>query len=602
MIRREIADLLPRLARQYPFVSVTGPRQSGKTTLCKAVFATSGFNYVSLDAFDVRDRAEHDPRGFLRDLGTPAIIDEVQHVPPLFSYLKESADSSGANGQYVLTGSESFALNDAIAESLAGRVAQLRLLPFSLEERRIAGGDDTFPDIAYGGFYPRILDQQLEPRQALADYFETYIERDLRRMGGVGDLSAFRQFAALCAGRVGSMLDLTSVGDDVGVSRTTIRNWLGVLERSYIVFLLQPFHANIRKRLVKTPKIYFYDVGLASHLLGIQESGQVATHPLRGQLFENIVVAETVKHCWNRGHQPRLSFYRESGGLECDLFYETGRGINAIEAKSGATVASNWMRPLGRVAATVPAVTAQTIVYGGDQSLSRSDAEIVPLNKLAAALGRFDTDSAVLVSSEGAPVVGAVVLALFPNGTRRSATTDPGGVARLELHSEDLPMTVFVAGSDLGAFVSTDWIPAAGALRAELTPLIGGGSAIFEDETGYLPDIEGRLNPILDEQGRTYLYTTNVAVNGSLSSGAVPFTIGGKTLRLEDASGNNCDLRIVAMCGQSSLLEYQAPAEAVVAALARPGTDAQRLAGGEYARDTVLVTESIPDVLSPEEP
>ncbi|MCY3962217.1 MAG: DUF4143 domain-containing protein [bacterium] len=561
MILREIAGLLPKLFRQYPFVSVTGPRQSGKTTLCKAVFTDPGVKYVSLDGLDVRDRAEDDPRGFLRDIGTPAIIDEVQHVPSLFPYLKESADSSGANGQYVLSGSENFALNEAVSESLAGRVAQLRLLPFSLEERRRAGGAASFPDIAYGGFYPRIVDQQLEPRQALADYFETYVERDVRRMGGVGDLPAFRQFAALCAGRVGSLLDFTSIGDDVGVSRTTVRNWLAVLERSYIVFLLQPFHANMRKRLVKTPKIYFYDVGLASYLLGIQEADQIATHPLRGQLFENIVVAEAVKHCWNNGRQPRLSFYRESGGLECDLFYESGRGINAIEAKSGATVASSWMRPLSRVAATVSAITERTVVYGGNQAQSRSDVEVVPLSRFPAALRRFDTESAVLVVCEGAPVVGAAVLALFPNGTRRAAATDPGGVARLELHSDDQPMTVFIAGPGLGAHISTDWIPASGALRADLEPLGEGGSVIFEDQTGNLPGIEGRLNPVLDEQGRTYLYTTNIAVNGNLSSGAVHFAIGGEPLRLEDANGKRYDLCVVAMRGQSSLLEYRTPVE-----------------------------------------
>lgn len=562
MIQRQIADLLPKLFRQYPFVSVTGPRQSGKTTLCKAVFAAPEVNYVSLDALDVRDRAENDPRGFLSYLGTPAIIDEVQHVPALFSYLKELADASGANGQYVLSGSENFALNEAVSESLAGRVAQLRLLPFSLEERRDAGGADSFPDIAYGGFYPRIVDQRLEPRQALADYFETYIERDVRRMGGVGDLSAFRRFAALCAGRVGSLLDFTSLGDDVGVSRTTIRNWLALLERSYIVFLLEPFHANIRKRLVKSPKLYFYDVGLASHLLGIQEVGQIATHPLRGQLFENIVVAETVKHCWNRGWQPRLSFYRESSGLECDLFYESGRGINAIEAKSGATVASNWMRRLGRVAATIPAITAQTVVYGGDSAHSRSEIDVVTLSGYPSTLKRFDAESVVLVACEGVPVAGVFVLALFPNGTRLGATTDNGGVARLELHSEDLPMTVFVAGAGFGASESTGWIPAKGALRVELARLAAGGSAILEDQAGYLPVIEGRLNPILDGQGRTYMYTTNIAVNGSLSSDPVDFTVGDELLRLEDVHGKRCDLRVVAMCGQSSLLEYKVPAEA----------------------------------------
>ncbi|WP_420446323.1 ATP-binding protein [Candidatus Poriferisodalis sp.] len=394
MIQREIAPLLPRLFRQYPFVSVTGPRQSGKTTLCKSVFATSGVEYISLDALDIRERAKHDPRGFLRDLGTPAVIDEVQHVPSLFSYLKEAADASGANGLYVLTGSENFALNEAVSESLAGRVAQLRLLPFSLEERRTAGGGGSFSDIAYGGFYPRIIDQQLEPHQALADYVDTYVERDVRRMGGVGDLSAFRQFVALCAGRVGTLLDMTSLGNDVGVSRTTIRNWLTVLERSYIAFLLPPFHANVRKRLVKSPKIYFYDVGLASHLVGLQEAGQVTTHPLRGQLFENIVVAETVKHCYNRGRRPRLSFYRDSNKLECDLLYETGRGINAIEAKSGATVASDWLRPLDRVARTVPGVAAQTVVYGGQQSQSRTEVDIVTLDQFPAALARFDAGAA----------------------------------------------------------------------------------------------------------------------------------------------------------------------------------------------------------------
>lgn len=392
MIRRDIADLLPKLFQQYPSVSVTGPRQSGKTTLCKAVFAGRGVGYISLDAFDVRERAKQDPRGFLGDLGTPAIIDEVQHVPSLFSYLKEAVDSKGTNSQYVLTGSENFALNEAISESLAGRVAQLRLLPFSLEERSKSGAAESFPEIAYQGFYPRIVDRQLEPQQALADYFETYVERDVRRMGGVGNLSAFRRFVALCAGRVGTLLDLTSLGNDAGVSRTTIGNWLTVLERSYIVFLLEPFQANIRKRLVKRPKLYFYDVGLASYLLGIKEARHVTTHPLRGQLFENTVVTETVKHCWNRGRRPRLSFYREASGLECDLLYETGHGINAIEAKSGATVAPDWMSPLGRVAATVPTITARTIVYGGNAVQTWSDVDVVPLANFPAALRTFDTN------------------------------------------------------------------------------------------------------------------------------------------------------------------------------------------------------------------
>ena len=390
MIRREIADLLLRLFRQYPFVSVTGPRQSGKATLCRSVFDAAEVGYISLDALDVRERAERDPRGFLRDLGTPAVIDEVQHAPALFSYLKEAADASGANGLYVLTGSENFKLNEAVSESLAGRIAQLRLLPFSFEESRRAGGVGGFAEVAYRGFYPRIIDQGLEPRQALADYFDTYVERDVRRMGGVGDLSAFRRLSALCAGRVGQLVNFSQLGADAGVTHTTVRHWLTVLERSYIVFLLPPHLANIRKRLVRSPKIYFYDVGLAAHLLGIDDPSQVTTHPLRGQLFENMVVAEAVKHSFNRGRRPRLSFYRESAGLECDLFQETGRGVHAVEIKSGATVASDWFKPLRRVAATVPGVVAQTVVYGGDQQQSRSEVDVVPFVRVPDALSRFD--------------------------------------------------------------------------------------------------------------------------------------------------------------------------------------------------------------------
>lgn len=384
---------MPRLFEQYPFVSVTGPRQSGKTTLCHATFDRAEVGYISLDALDVRERAERDPRGFLRDLGTPAIIEEVQHVPSLLSYLKEAADASGANGLYVLTGSENFKLNEAVSESLAGRIAQLRLLPFSFEEGRRAGGGDAFAEIAYRGFYPRIIDQRLEPRQALADYFDTYVERDVRRMGGVGDLSAFRRFSALCAGRVGQLVNMSQLGADAGVTHTTVRHWLTVLERSYVVFLLPPHFANVRKRLVKSPKIYFYDVGLAAHLLGIGAASQVTTHPLRGQLFENMVVAEAMKHGFNRGRRPRLSFYRESAGLECDLLCETGRGIHAVEIKSGATVASDWFKPLHRVAETVPGVTAQTVVFDGDQQQSRSGADVVPFGRFPDALSRFDTEA-----------------------------------------------------------------------------------------------------------------------------------------------------------------------------------------------------------------
>ena len=388
MIEREIAPRLTALFRQYPFVTVTGPRQSGKTTLCRSVFPD--LSYANLEAPDQRDFAESDPRGFLAQLGEGAIIDEVQHVPPLLSYLQVLADERGRNSLFILTGSEQFRLSDAIGQSLAGRTALLRLLPFSLAERRQTGASGAVDDILHSGFYPRILDQGLDPRQALGDYIETYVERDVRRLGEIRNLSSFRRFVRLCAGRIGQLVNLTSLGSDAGVSHTTAREWLTVLEASYIVFQLQPFHANIRKRLVKSPKLYFYDVGLASYLIGIENASQVVTHPLRGALFENAVVAEVLKHRFNRGLNPNLSFFRDSRGLECDLFYETGHGIGAIEIKAGSTVNPDYFRSLNRVAELVPGVSAKAVAYGGTERQSRSDCEVVPLSGLGELLARFE--------------------------------------------------------------------------------------------------------------------------------------------------------------------------------------------------------------------
>ncbi len=554
MIEREITGRLTKLFRQYPFVTVTGPRQAGKTTLCRAAF--SSLAYRSLDAHDVRAYAESDPRGFLAEIGVPAVIDEIQHVPSLLAYLKEAADASGGNGLYVLTGSENLALAAEVGESLAGRVAQLRLLPFSLSERRRTGAGEALGDIVFSGFYPRIVDQRLEPRQALRDYFETYVERDVRRMGGVANLPAFTQFVALCAGRVGQLLSLTSLSDDVGVSRTTIRQWLTVLERSYIVFLLPPFARNIRKRLVKSPKLYFHDVGLASYLLGIESPGQVATHPLRGQLFENIVVSEAIKHGYNRGVDPRLSFFRDSRGLECDLFYETERGINAIEAKSGATVVSSFFQSFDRVAKAVPDVAARTLVYAGTEAQTRNACDVVPLDQFAEALSRFDAETSIRVTCRGDPVAGADVLALFPNNTWQRASSDSTGVAQLKLYTTDTPMTVFVAAASLSAAVENEWVPDEGALEVQLEAVADGGSVIFADGTGYVPGLDGRLNPILDDSQRPYLYTTNVAVDGGRQQ-PVSFAVGGVPLHLVDAYGNQSDVRVIAMQGRSSLLEYR---------------------------------------------
>ena len=403
MIKREITGRLTTLFGQFPFVTVTGPRQSGKTTLCRATFPD--LKYVNLEAPDQRDFAESDPRGFLSQLGEGAIIDEVQYVPALLSYLQVLADERGRNSLFVLTGSEQFRLSDAISQSLAGRTALLRLLPFSLMERQRLGASGGIDDALYSGFYPRILAQGLDPRQALGDYFETYVERDVRRLGEIRNLSSFRRFVRLCAGRVGQLVNLSSLGSDAGVSHTTARQWLTVLETSYIIFQLPPFHANIRKRLVKLPKLYFYDVGLASYLIAIENAEQVTTHPLRGALFENMVVAEALKHRFNHGRGFNLSFFRDSRGLECDLFYETGRGIHAIEIKSGSTVSSDYFASLNRVAELIPGISARTVVYGGAERQSRTDCQVVPPAELTGVLERFEVnqETAIFVKERKGP-------------------------------------------------------------------------------------------------------------------------------------------------------------------------------------------------------
>ena len=388
MIEREITSVLLKLFQQYPFVTLTGPRQSGKTTLCRAAFPQ--LKYVNLEAPNEREFAESDPRGFLSRLKGGAVLDEVQRVPELISYLQVLADGQGGNGLFVLTGSEQFRLSHAISQSLAGRTALLRLLPFTLAERRRTGASHRVEDILYSGCYPRIHDQKLEPRQALGDYFETYVERDVRRIGEIRNLSSFRRFVRLCAGRVGQLANVSALGADAGVSHTTARQWLTVLEASYVVFQLPPFFANIRKRLVKSPKLYFYDVGLASHLIGIEHAAQLSTHPLRGLLFENAVVVEALKHRFNRGLRSNLSFFRSTQGLECDLLVETGTGIGAIEIKAGATIGSDYFHALNRVAELIPQISTRAVVYGGTDRQSRSDGEAVPLADLGELLDRLE--------------------------------------------------------------------------------------------------------------------------------------------------------------------------------------------------------------------
>ncbi|MXW42266.1 MAG: ATP-binding protein [Acidimicrobiia bacterium] len=393
MIEREIAPRLTSLFQQYPIVTITGPRQSGKTTLCRATFPH--LLYLNLESPAVREAAESDPQGFLAQCTSGAIIDEVQNVPELLSYIQVDVDERRGNSLYVLTGSEQFRLSRVVSQSLAGRTALLTLLPFSLAEQAQAGTSTTIDDVILSGFLPRIHDQKLNPQQALDDYFATYIQRDVRQSNEIRNMSSFKRFVQLCAGRVGQLVNLSSLGADTSVSHKTAREWLSILEASYVIFQLPPYFGNIRKRLIKSPKLYFYDVGLASYLIGIDDVRQVATHPLRGPLFENIAVIEMLKNRFNRGHRPQLSFFRDSSGLECDLLCETGYGFHTFEIKAGVTMTSESFKSLDKVSKLLPNVVSKTVVYGGATKQKRSNCTAIPLSSFGASLDRLDADQAL---------------------------------------------------------------------------------------------------------------------------------------------------------------------------------------------------------------
>ena len=375
MIPRNIAPLVQHLATQCPVLTLTGPRQSGKTTLAKALFPDKP--YVTLEDPDVRRFATDDPRGFLASYQRGAVFDEIQRVPQLASYLQGMVDVNPQPGRFLLTGSHQFELMTKVSQSLAGRTAVLRLLPFTLAEAQRMPGRAQTSDLAQTlltGFYPRIHDRGLDPSQALADYFAAYVERDLRQLAAVHDLQRFERFVRLCAGRTGQLLNLNSLGNDAGVSHVTARAWIDLLQTSYIVYLLPPWFVNTGKRLVKSSKLYFYDVGLASWLLGLRTSEQVARDPLWGSLFENFVIMEAMKDRLNAGESAEMYFYRDSEGNEVDLLLPTGGKMHAIEIKAGATVNPDYFKGLKTFAAHHPSVVAGgRVIFGGTQGQNRSD-------------------------------------------------------------------------------------------------------------------------------------------------------------------------------------------------------------------------------------
>ncbi len=374
MIPRFITKQLDLLVKQFPVITIIGPRQSGKTTLAKNYF--SGYKYVNLEKPDVRDYAIDDPNGFLNDNKAPVIFDEIQRVPKLISYIQDIVDTQESTGQYILTGSHQPALKESVTQSLAGRTAILQLLPLSIAELSSAGYDFQRNDYIYRGFLPKLYKLKGKPNLEYSNYYHTYVERDVTSLINLRYKREFEIFIRLLAGRIGQLINLSSMANDVGVSVKTLSEWLNVLEASFIIFRLPCFFENFGKRLVKTPKLYFTEVGLASWLLGITDVKQLSSHPLIGNLFENMVVLEALKQRFNSGKENDLYFFRDQRGFEIDLLLADGNKIIPYEIKSAQTYTPDFAKNLKSFAQRSENIESGYVVYAGELERSGQPALI----------------------------------------------------------------------------------------------------------------------------------------------------------------------------------------------------------------------------------
>lgn len=380
MVNRNVEPRLKTLARQFPAIVMTGPRQSGKSTLCQKVFAH--LPYATLESPDVRAFALEDPRGFLKQFSKGAVLDEIQNCPQITSYLQEVIDGDPAPGRWILTGSHNLSVMESTSQSLAGRSAGLHLLPLSRQEVvEFSHHPKTLNETLLTGGYPRILDRNLRPADWLSSYVATYLERDVRSISNIGDLVTFQRFAQLSAGRISQLLNLSSLAADCSISQPTAKAWASVLEASFIAFRLPSYHGNVSKRLIKMPKLHFYDTGLAAWLMGIRDVAQLDVHPLRGAIFESWVVSEIIKQRFNRGEYNGVYFFRDKAGLESDVLVQGRKALKLVEVKAGQTISSDWaannQKIMGLFAKTKKAVSC-VVVYGGIEKQERNGVTFLP--------------------------------------------------------------------------------------------------------------------------------------------------------------------------------------------------------------------------------
>jgi hypothetical protein len=368
MIERTLTSKMVALTKTFQIITLTGPRQAGKTTLVRSAFP--GLPYVSLEDPDIRQIAQTDPRGFLGNYPVGAVLDEVQNAPDLFSYIQRLVDEN-RQMQFILTGSSNFLLMERISQTLAGRTAVLHLLPLSFAE--LEPGAEPYESLIFKGRYPRIYDRGIAPTDFYPAYIQTYVEKDVRLLKNIGDSNAFIQFTRLCAGRIGQLLNYTSLANDAGISPNTAKAWFSILESSYVLYRLQPYHRNFNKRLVKSPKLYFYDTGVACSLLGIRDESQVNLHYLKGALFENLIINEFIKRSFNRGENRQSFFWQDNHRKEIDCLLVDGDRVAPVEIKSGRTMSTSYFDNLKywRPLAQLPEDQGY-VVYGGEQSMNTS--------------------------------------------------------------------------------------------------------------------------------------------------------------------------------------------------------------------------------------
>lgn len=372
--KRDVSSHLKRLFKQYPVLTITGPRQSGKTTLCRRLF--NKLDYVSLEDISNRTFAAEDPNEFLNKYNSGVIIDEVQRVPGLLSYIQTIADEKNQNGLFVLTGSRQFELMESITQSLAGRTAIIKLLPFSYNEI-YKNKKHTVEQVLYSGFYPRIFKEKLNPTEMYSFYTNTYLERDVRQILNIQDLTLFENFLKICAGRNGQVVNYSSISDDCGIDHKTVKKWLSTLEASFIIKLLNPYYKNLNKRVIKSPKLYFFDSGLVCYLLGIKNAKQLENHPLIGSIFESYIVSEIWKNYYNNIISDNIYFFRDNRGREVDIIFDKVVSLSQLEIKRSSTINASFFQTLEYLKTLNQPVDNSYIIYGGEDSFRRQNTEII---------------------------------------------------------------------------------------------------------------------------------------------------------------------------------------------------------------------------------